>query len=88
MITNVISELARRAPHPNVLRWVETVTEITLSAVTVEEIHYGLAWRGQIRTQADMLIAATAQRHGLTLVTRNIRDFEACSIAVVDPFAG
>lgn len=42
--------------------------------------------RGETRTQADMLIAATAQVHGLTLVTRNSRDFEACGIQLLNPF--
>ena len=32
-----------------------------------------------------MLIAATAQAHNLTLVTRNIRDFDGCGIALLDP---
>lgn len=41
---------------------------------------------GQQRTQADMLIAATAQVHQLALVTRNVRDFEGCNIALINPF--
>ncbi len=45
-----------------------------------------LQGNGQVRTQADMLIAATAQVHGLTLVTRNTRDFDGCGIAVLNPF--
>ena len=43
--------------------------------------------RGETRTQADMLIAATAQVHGLTLVTRNERDFRGCGIPILNPFA-
>ena len=35
-----------------------------------------------------MLIAATAQVHGLTLVTHNARDFEDCGLSLLDPFAG
>ncbi|WOP14004.1 type II toxin-antitoxin system VapC family toxin [Ottowia sp. SB7-C50] len=50
------------------------------------EIRGFLAARGQVRTQADMLIAATAQAHALTLVTRNVRDFDGCGIAVLNPF--
>lgn len=46
-----------------------------------------LAVRGQVRSQADMFIAATAQVHALTLVTRNVRDFDGCGIAVLNPFS-
>jgi predicted nucleic acid-binding protein len=35
----------------------------------------------------SMLIAATADIHGLTLVTRNVRDFEQCHIDLLNPFA-
>lgn len=43
--------------------------------------------RGKPRSQADMLIAATASAHGLTLATRNKRDFDGCGIALYDPFS-
>lgn len=36
---------------------------------------------------ADIIIAATAQRHGLTILSRNIRHFEPLGVAVLDPFA-
>lgn len=123
--TNVVSELCRPRPHAGVVAWAAGVMEFSLSAVTVEEVAYGLAWRpnariadwfdgflqrcpvrpvtleiarragewrggfaakGIVRSQADLLIAATAQCHGLTLVTRNVRDFEGCGIALLDPF--
>jgi predicted nucleic acid-binding protein len=45
-----------------------------------------LAAQGQVREQTDMLIAATAQVHALTLVTRNVRDFDRCGVAVLNPF--
>ena len=35
----------------------------------------------------DSLIAATALRHGLTVATRNIRDFQRAGAKVFDPFA-
>jgi predicted nucleic acid-binding protein len=41
---------------------------------------------GKQRTQADMLIAATALEHNLALATRNTKDFAGCGIAVVNPF--
>jgi toxin FitB len=42
--------------------------------------------RGRQPTQADMLIAATAHEHQLTLATRNQRDFTGCGIQCVNPF--
>lgn len=42
--------------------------------------------KGITRSQPDMLIAATAQAHNFTLVTRNVRDFDSCGIALLDPF--
>ena len=35
---------------------------------------------------ADLLIAATAAVHGLTVATRNVRHFASTGVAVIDPF--
>ncbi|MEJ9078296.1 type II toxin-antitoxin system VapC family toxin [Gordonia malaquae] len=39
------------------------------------------------RPERNALIAATAAVHGLTVVTRNVRDFAALDVAVVDPWS-
>jgi len=36
----------------------------------------------------DAQIAATALEHGLTLVTRNVRDLEALGLAILNPWGG
>lgn len=36
---------------------------------------------------ADLLIAATALEHGLTVVTRNVQHFEPAAVPVLNPFA-
>jgi predicted nucleic acid-binding protein len=64
------------------------VFPITLEiAQCAGELRGKLRTQGITRTQADMLIAATAQVHNLTLVTRNTRDFENCNIRMLNPFS-
>ncbi|MEW6513501.1 MAG: type II toxin-antitoxin system VapC family toxin [Pseudomonadota bacterium] len=36
---------------------------------------------------ADLLIAATAQMHGLVVITRNTRDFEPTGVKVLNPYS-
>ena len=125
--TNVLAELCRQRPDPAVERWADrALPPFGLSVVTVEEVHFGLAWKpnariealvdrflaerceifpvttpvarragalrgqfrrtGRTRTQADMLIAATAQVHQLPVATRNVRDFAGCGVALLNPF--
>jgi predicted nucleic acid-binding protein len=38
------------------------------------------------RAERDALIAATALVHGLTVVTRNVADFDATGVALINPW--
>lgn len=40
------------------------------------------------RNEVDALIAATALSHGLTVVTRNVKDFEGTGAIIADPWLG
>jgi len=42
--------------------------------------------KGQSLPLLDSMIAATALRHGLTVVTRNTGDFQRTGVKVFDPF--
>lgn len=64
---------------------IHPVTEVI--ARRAGELRGGFCARGIVREQADMLIAATAQVHALTLVTRNTADFDGCGIPVLNPFS-
>ncbi len=46
----------------------------------------GAGSRGRVMSQADALIGASALVTGRTLVTRNVRDFQACGVPLLDPF--
>ncbi len=48
---------------------------------------WGLLTGGHRHDSADLLIAATALEHGLTVVTRDVRHFEPTGVAVLDPSA-
>jgi predicted nucleic acid-binding protein len=41
---------------------------------------------GRVLSSMDGFVAATAEVHSLTLVTRNIKDFEHVGISLVDPW--
>ena len=75
-------------------RWFDAVVE------TIEclpwDAHVALRWarlvaqlkrRGQALPLLDSMIAATALHHGLTVATRNVRDFRRAGVRVVNPFA-
>ena len=86
--------LARR-PLPRVRAWWDqflarkcTVLDVTAPIAMLGGTLRGqLAATGNVRSQADMLIAATAAHHGLVLVTRNVRDFAGCGVSLLNPFA-
>ncbi|WP_335071427.1 type II toxin-antitoxin system VapC family toxin [Nostoc sp.] len=82
-------------PNSRIQIWFESFLENNCEVlpITIEIAKRSGELRGQLRlsgkthTQADMMIAATAQIHQLTLVTRNIRDFEGCGIPLLNPFS-
>jgi predicted nucleic acid-binding protein len=43
---------------------------------------------GQAPGFADIIIASTALRHGLTVLSRNLKRFEPLGVRTLDPFAG
>lgn len=81
-------------PHPKIRAWLDDFLAARCEALDITpeiariggELRGNLQARGRIRTQADALIAATARAHGLTLVTRNVKDFEDCGVAILNPF--
>lgn len=133
--TNVVSELPKPRPNPNVLKYIANQLQehLFLSSVTIAEVRFGILiatdeirkrllevwledeiraafagrilpitetvlvrWRvlteegrssGRTFSQPDLLIASTALEHGLTLVTRNTKDFHNISgLQLVNPW--
>ena len=129
--TNIISELSKPQPNPNIVKFVLSLDQVWLSIITIHELKYGLSLlpEGNKRTQlsravddiiqlyanfiipisdeeasvaatlrakarkagkschlADSLIAGTAKAHGLTVVSRNEKDFIPFDVDVVNPW--
>jgi hypothetical protein len=59
--TNVLSELMRAKPAPEVLAWVDAqaVSELVISAITVAEILYGIARMADGKRKQGLLDLAT-----------------------------
>ncbi len=71
--------------------WLDSV--ITLYGEHILGVNMAIARRwGQLSARigndsADLLVAATALEHGLSVVTRNVRHFQPAGVEVVDPSA-
>lgn len=66
--TNVISELVKNSPDANVMRWLQTVQFLSISAVTLEEAHFGLAWQPNTRKVA-LLNGVVERLHAVYPIT-------------------
>ncbi len=129
--TNVVSEIVRVSPDPQVRSFLLEQSELWLSIIALHELEFGLnllpqgrrreALRtalsvyletysdfvlpvaraeaehaallrvharraGRVLHLADALIAGTAIVHNLILATRNVNDFSALDIDVVNPW--
>ena len=69
--TNVISEFVKKTPDAQVMRWLQSVDLLAVSAVTLEEANFGLAWQPNTRKLA--LFNALVQRlHAVYPITAAI----------------
>ena len=84
----------QRVRNPSFAKDLADWLEVTLRAYEerILPLTVGIARRwGRLaaqlgNNQLDLAIAATALEHGLTVVTRNVSDFEPTGVTVLDPF--
>ena len=70
--------------------WLDDIIAAFGSRIVPVTVEIAREWGAQSRRRpmsaADGLIAATAQVHGWTLVTRNVKDFEHTEVRLLNPF--
>ena len=89
--------LAEGKKRNALLRWIETGIKadfagriLPVDTAVMErwaELQIATQKVGRRLPLMDSLLAATALVHGFTLATRNIADFEAASVPLLDPWA-
>jgi hypothetical protein len=71
--------------------WLRQVTERHMRCILDVDYQVARLWgwmKGRFEVPViDGLLAATAEVHGLILVTRNVRDVERTGVSYLDPFA-
>jgi len=84
----------RRATDPSfatqLAGWLDQLLRLYGDRLLPMEVGVARRW-GQLSASighdgADLLIAATALEHGLTVVTRNLKHFQATGVATLNPW--
>ena len=72
-------------------RWLREVASGFEDRVLPVTLPVAAAWGRQQYAQPlpviDALVAATARLHGMTVVTRNVKDFDLAGVQALNPFA-
>lgn len=91
------SRVKEPAKRERLIRWVEDdLTTQFQDRILPFDQNAAILWgkimgdgdnTGHRKPMADAQIAAVAKRHGLTLVTRDVKDFEEMDVPFVDPWS-
>ena len=71
--TNVISEFVKKVPDAQVMQWLQSVELLAISAITLEEAHFGLAWQPNTRKLA-LFNALVGRLHAVYPITPAIAE--------------
>ena len=85
-----IRDRGDRAQASGLESWLREVEAAFADRILPVTLQVASAWGRHQHAQplpvVDGLIAATAKVNGLTVVTRNVKDFERCGVQVLNPF--
>lgn len=90
-----IDKLKAGARRRSLEEWLEQMIAVAADRLLAIDLETAMIWgeitakcesKGKPILAIDGLIAATALRHGLHLMTRNVDDFEATGVMLVNPW--
>ena len=94
-LVNGIARLAAGQRRRSLEAWLGQIERLHAARILPVDAEVGRIWGtvtaqaaaiGRVVPAADGLIAATALRHGLHVMTRNTPDFQATGVQVIDPW--
>jgi hypothetical protein len=94
-LVNGISRLVPGPKRQGLEQWLAQIEQLHAARILPVDLEVARIWgevtasaaaNGHIVAAADGLIAATAIRHGLHLMTRNTPDFQATGAMLLDPW--
>ena len=93
-----IEKLAQSTRRERLRRWMDTdladrfegrILGVDRAIAELWGVIMGRGFAVSVRLPVmDTLLAATAEHHGMTMVTRNVRDFARAGVATLDPWSG
>ncbi|QDV71906.1 type II toxin-antitoxin system VapC family toxin [Botrimarina mediterranea] len=92
-----IDKLKASARKRALIDWFERIVLTSKDRILPVDTETAIIWgeiasiaerKGKTVPAVDGLIAATALRHGLHLMTRNVSDFEATGVMLINPWEG
>jgi predicted nucleic acid-binding protein len=92
-----ISKLPKGSRKEDLQAWVELdLVERFTGRIIEIDLETALTWgklqgeseqKGEKLPVMDLLIAATAEAHGLIVATRNVKDIERCGVRICNPWS-
>lgn len=80
--TNVVSEVCKKLPNPNVMDWLDSHENLAISVITIEEMRFGelMMPKGKKRNKLHELIDSLVEHYVDSTLTFDTRAAEQCAV--------
>lgn len=80
--TNVVSEVCKKSPDANVIKWLDSHENLSISVITIEEMRFGefMMPKGKKRNKLHELIDSLAEHYSDSTLVFDTRATEQCAV--------